>query len=121
MVNGKLKVTDLGRDLMEIFMLSKDANKLTDTMEAIKNATVSLEVGGFRYKNAADAKKAAFLWYKTTSPAIAKASGGPFGNDAVKELEDKFYTRSGAIERIGGSTVNSNNKPDDGFGTLSTN
>ena len=45
----------------------------------------------------------------------------PFYLDAVKELEDKFYTRSGAIERIGGSTVNSNNKPDDGFGTLSTN
>ena len=120
--DGKYKVKPEGRDLLEIFLLSNNSHKLTDTMEAIKNATVSLEVGGFRYKNAADAKKAAFLWYKTTSPAIAKASGGPFGNDAVKELEDKFYTRSGAIERIGGSTVNSNNKPEgDGFGTLSTN
>ena len=50
------------------------SNYAPKAMEAIKNATESLEVGGFRYKNKADAKKAAFLYYKTVAPALIKAT-----------------------------------------------
>jgi hypothetical protein len=118
--DGKYKVTDEGKDLLEIFLLTKNSHKLTDTMEAIKNATESLEVGGFRYKNKADAKKAAFLYYKTTSPAIAKASGGPFGGDAVIKLENDFFKKSGAIGRVDGPTTNTNTNAGDGFSELRT-
>ena len=98
--NGKLKVTDDGRELLETFMMSKATGKLTDLMESVKNAKETLEVGGVKYKNAKDAKKAAFLYYKGGfADKIAKAKEDPTKSENLTEIIDglteQFANRSG--------------------------
>jgi hypothetical protein len=76
--DGKLKVTDDGRELLETFMMSKATGKLTDLMESVKNAKERSMVGGVTYSNADDAKAAAFLYYKGGyADRIAKAKPDP--------------------------------------------
>ena len=98
--NGKLKVTDDGRELLETFMMSKATGKLTDLMESVKNAKETLEVGGVKYENAKDAKKAAFLYYKGGfADKIAKAKEDPTKSENLTQIIDgltkQFANRSG--------------------------
>ena len=98
--DGKLKVTDDGRELLETFMMSKATGKLTDLMESVKNAKETLEVGGVKYRNAKDAKKAAFLYYKGGfADKIAKAKEDPTKSENLTQIIDgltkQFADRSG--------------------------
>ena len=76
--DGKFKITEDGRDLLETYLMSKSTGKLTDLMEAVKNAKENSRVGGVTYSNAKDAKAAAFLYYKGGyADRIAKAKPDP--------------------------------------------
>lgn len=107
--DGKLKVTDDGRELLETFMMSKATGKLTDLMESVKNAKETLEVGGVKYSNAKDAKKAAFLYYKGGfADKIAKAKEDPTKSENLTQIIDgltkQFADRSGGT--FGGQSNN---------------
>ena len=87
--DGKYTVTPKGRDLLEIFLINENSSKITDTMEAIKNARTGppYEVGGVRFKTASQAEKAAFLYYKTISPLMFRQKDDAFGGTSVAKSQ----------------------------------
>ncbi len=97
--DGKLKVTDDGRELLETFMMSKATGKLTDLMESVKDAKENLTVGGVKYPDAKTAKTAAFLYYKGGyADNIAKVKEDPTKSEnriqIIDQIKQKFADES---------------------------
>lgn len=103
--DGKLKVTDDGRELLETFMMSKATGKLTDLMQTVKDAKESLTVGGVKFKDAKSAKTGAFLYYKggyadRIGKAKADVTSGKSEADIIKEIKEEFAKASGGSNAI---------------------
>ena len=109
--DGKLKVTDDGRELLETFMMSKATGKLTDLMESVKDAKENLRVGGVTYPDAKTAKTAAFLYYKGGyADNIAKVKEDPTKKEnrieIIDQIKQKFADESNGIFGSQSNTAN---------------
>ena len=98
--DGKFKISDDGRELLETYLMSKTTGKLTDLMQAVKNATENSSVAGVTFSSPKEAKKAAFLFYKggyADRIGRAKASdvSGKSEADVIEEITKEFANRSG--------------------------
>ena len=112
--DGKFTITEDGRDLLETYLISKSTGKLTDLMESVNNAKETLEVGGVKYKNAKDAKKAAFLYYKGGfADKIAKAKEDPTKSENLTQIIDGLTKQF--ADRSGGTFGSQSNTANDGF------
>lgn len=116
--DGKFKVTDDGKELLETYLMSKTTGKLTDLMQAVKNATENSSVAGVTFSSPKEAKKAAFLFYKggyadRIGRAKPDVTSGKSEADIIDEITKEFAKRSGGVY---GSQTSSN----DGFGDLKT-
>ena len=120
--DGKFKITEDGRELLETYLMSKTTGKLTDLMQAVKNATENSSVAGVTFSSPKEAKKAAFLFYKggyADRIGRAKASdvSGKSEADVIEEITKEFANRSGG-------TYGDQTPPppggNDGFGDLKT-
>ena len=116
--DGKFKISDDGRELLETYLMSKTTGKLTDLMQTVKDAKESLSVGGVKFKDAKTAKTAAFLYYKggyadRIGKAKADVTSGKSEADIINEIKDEFAKASGGTFGIQGSDA-------DGFGDLKT-
>lgn len=116
--DGKFKISDDGRELLETYLMSKTTGKLTDLMQTVKDAKESLNVGGVKFKDAKTAKTAAFLYYKggyadRIGKAKADVTSGKSEADIINEIKNEFARASGGTFGIQGSDA-------DGFGDLKT-
>ena len=98
--DGKFKISDDGRELLETYLMSKTTGKLTDLMQTVKDAKESLSVGGVKFKDAKTAKTAAFLYYKggyadRIGKAKADVTSGKSEADIINEIKDEFAKASG--------------------------
>jgi len=91
--DGKLKVTDEGKELLETLMISKSVGKLTDLMESVRDAKENMVVGGVNYTTGKKAKTAAFLYYKGGyADRIAKAKEDPTKSDNITQIINNIKT-----------------------------
>ena len=100
--NGKLKVTDEGKELLETLMISKSVGKLTDLMESVRDATERQVVGGIKFTDSKKARSAAFLYYKGGyADRIAKAKpdlsqpGDQTQKGIIDAIKKEFAVASG--------------------------
>jgi len=93
--DGKFKVTDDGKELLETYLMSKTTGKLTDLMQQVKDAKENLMVSGIKFKDAKTAKSAAFAWYKGGyADAVGKAKDdvitGRSSIDVINDIKKQF-------------------------------
>lgn len=93
--DGKFKITDDGRELLETYLMSKTTGKLTDLMQQVKDAQESFTVSGVKFKDAKTAKSAAFAFYKGGyADAVGKAKDdiqtGKSATDIINDIKKQF-------------------------------
>lgn len=93
--DGKFKISDDGRELLETYLMSKTTGKLTDLMQAVKDAKETFIVAGVKFKDAKTAKSAAFAYYKGgIADAVGKAKddiqSGKTRLQIIKDLKEQF-------------------------------
>jgi len=114
--DGKFKVTDNGKELLETYLMSKTTGKLTDLMQQVKDATENLVVSGIKFKDAKTARSAAFAWYKGGyADAVGKAKDdvitGRSSIDVINDIKKQFAKD---YEGVFGAQTPAN----DGFGSV---
>ena len=114
--DGKFKVTDDGKELLETYLMSKTTGKLTDLMQQVKDATENLVVSGIKFKDAKTARSAAFAWYKGGyADAVGKAKDdvitGRSSIDVINDIKKQFAKD---YEGVFGAQTPAN----DGFGSV---
>ena len=93
--DGKFKISDDGRELLETYLMSKTTGKLTDLMQQVKDAQENFIVSGVKFKDAKTAKSAAFAFYKGGyADAIGRAKDdiqtGKSATDIINDIKKQF-------------------------------
>jgi len=116
--DGKFKISDDGRELLETYLMSKTTGKLTDLMQQVKDAQENFIVSGVKFKDAKTAKSAAFAFYKGGyADAIGRAKDdiqtGKSATDIINDIKKQFA-------KDYGGTFGDQTPANDGFSNLKT-